>query len=372
MNPMFSSSLNYHARKGFFSAIDKGLLFGISMLVALGLVILYSASSENFNLVKKQMLHVALSASLMIVMAHISPLQYKRLGPWLYGVGLILLILVLVMGQISKGAQRWLHLGLFRFQPSELMKIATPLMIASFLDNKTLPIAWKDLLICVVLVTMPGLLIMVQPDLGTAVLIMASGFAVIFFAGISWKIIFGMMGLLSMAMPVLWLKMHDYQRQRVLTFLDPEQDPLGSGYHIIQSKIAIGSGGVWGKGWLQGTQTQLDFLPEHNTDFIFSVLSEEFGLMGISALLLIYFFVLARGFYIALNANDTFSRLCAGGLITTFFVYVFVNMGMVSGLLPVVGVPLPLISYGGTSMITLMASFGVLMSISAQRSVWRK
>ena len=282
-------------------------------------------------------------------------------------------MLVLVVGDVGKGAQRWLDLGIIRFQPSEMMKLATPMMLAWFMSDRVMPPSWKTLLSAAALVLVPTLLIAKQPDLGTAILIFAAGFFVVFFAGIRWRLMLGMLLSASALLPLLWnFGMKDYQRQRVHTFLNPESDPLGAGYHIIQSQIAIGSGGVFGRGWLNGTQSHLDFLPEQSTDFIFAVFAEEFGLIGGIILLSLYAYIILRGLYIAINAQDAYGRLLGGSLSMTFFVYLFVNVGMVSGLLPVVGVPLPLISYGGTSLVTLMAGFGILMSINSQRRLLSK
>ena len=279
-----------------------------------------------------------------------------------------MLIAVLLFGHVGKGAQRWLDLGFMKFQPSEVMKLIVPIMIAWFISQDNLPVKISTLIIAFILLLIPTLLIARQPDLGTSLLIASSGIFVIFLAGASWKLIGICVGLASAFAPVLWMfLMKDYQRQRVMTFLNPEQDPLGSGYHIIQSKIAIGSGGIDGKGWQQGTQSQLEFLPEPHTDFIFAVFSEEFGLIGVTILLAVYLFIVMRGLFIAVNAQHAFTKLLAGSITLTFFVYVFVNIGMVSGLLPVVGVPLPLVSYGGTSMVTLLAGFGMLMAISTHR-----
>ena len=278
-----------------------------------------------------------------------------------------MLIAVLVFSEVGKGAQRWLDLGVIRFQPSEMVKLAVPLMIAWYLAEKRLPPTWQRLGVAALMIIVPVLLIAKQPDLGTSLLVASAGIFVLFLAGISWRLIGALMVTGAATAPIAWYLMRDYQRQRVLTFLDPEKDPLGAGYHIIQSKIAIGSGGLYGKGWLNGTQSQLDFLPERHTDFIFAVLSEEFGLIGVLLLLGVYLFIIARGLYIATRAQDTFTRLLAGSLTLVFFVYLFVNTGMVTGLLPVVGVPLPLVSYGGTSLVTLMAGFGILMSIHTHR-----
>ncbi len=286
---------------------------------------------------------------------------------WIYGAGLMLLVAVLVFGHEGKGAQRWLDLGFFRFQPSELMKLAVPLLVATYLAERPLPPSFGRLLVGLVMIVVPSLLIAKQPDLGTSILIASSGLIVVFLSGISWRLIIGFITLCASALPVLWYVMHDYQRQRVLTLLNPESDPLGAGYHIIQSKIAIGSGGIFGRGWLEGTQSQLAFLPERSTDFIFAVIAEEFGLIGVGVLLVMYLLVAGRGLYIASQAQSSFARLLAGSISITFLVYVFVNVGMVTGLLPVVGVPLPLVSYGGTSMVTLLAGFGILMSIHTHR-----
>ena len=349
--------------------LDGALLLGLIAACGLGLVILYSASGGSLDVMERQMLWLALAFGTMVFIAQIPPQYLLRWTPWLFGAGVLLLIAVLVVGDIGKGAQRWLDLGFIRFQPSEMLKLTVPMMLAWHLADARLPPSAGRLLIAAALILVPTLLIAKQPDLGTALLIASAGFFVIFLAGISWRLLIGLMAVAAAAAPVLWYFMHDYQRQRVLTFLDPEQDPLGSGYHIIQSKIAIGSGGLYGKGWLNGTQSQLEFLPERSTDFIFAVLGEEFGLTGILVLLAAYAFIVLRSIYIATQAQETYTRLLAGSLALTFFVYVLVNTGMVTGLLPVVGVPLPLISYGGTSMVTLMAGFGILMSIHTHRKL---
>jgi len=349
--------------------LDLPLLTGLLLLSGFGLVVLYSASGQDMQQVERQLVRLTLAFGVMIALAQIHPQTFRRWSPWLYLAGTIMLVLVLVSGVIGKGAQRWLDLGFMRFQPSELVKLATPMMIAWYLSSRSLPPSWKMLLVSLLLIFLPALLIAKQPDLGTAILVASSGLFVLFLAGISWRLIGGLVIALAAAAPLLWHFMRDYQRKRVLTFMNPESDPLGSGYHIIQSKIAIGSGGIYGKGWLNGTQSQLEFLPERHTDFIFAVLGEEFGLVGISLLLLLYTFIILRGLYIASQAQDSFSRLLAGALTLVFFVYLFVNTGMVSGLLPVVGVPLPLVSYGGTSLVTLMAAFGILMSIHTHRKL---
>lgn len=349
--------------------LDATLLVGLIAACALGLVVLYSASGGSLEVMERQGLRLALAFGTMTLIAQIPPQYLLRWTPWLYGAGVALLIAVLVVGDIGKGAQRWLDLGFLRFQPSEMLKLTVPMMLAWHLAEARMPPKAGRLLIAALLVLVPTLLIAKQPDLGTAVLIASSGFFVIFLAGISWRLLFSLVAIFAASTPIAWYFMHDYQRQRVLTFLDPEQDPLGTGYHIIQSKIAIGSGGLYGKGWLNGTQSQLEFLPERSTDFIFAVLGEEFGLIGILILLAVYSFIITRSVYIATQAQETFTRLLAGSLAFTFMVYVLVNTGMVTGLLPVVGVPLPLISYGGTSMVTLMAGFGILMSLHTHRKL---
>jgi rod shape determining protein RodA len=347
--------------------IDKPLLWGLLGLSFIGLVVLYSAGSQNFELIIRQLLRLSVGFGLMLLIAQIRVQKIVHWVPWLYLMGVLLLLLVLLVGDYSNGSQRWLNFGLFRFQPSELMKLAVPMMVTWYLADQPLPPSYGRLLLATIIIAVPVILVAKQPDLGTAALIGASGLFVILLSGISWRFVFGFLSLGALCMPVLWYVMHDYQRQRVLTFLNPEKDPLGAGYHIIQSQIAIGSGGLYGKGWLNGTQSHLQFLPERTTDFVFAVYSEEFGLVGILVLLSIYFFVLSRGMYIALQAQDTFSRLLTGSLVLTFFVHVFANMGMVIGLLPVVGLPLPLISYGGTSIITLMIGFGVIMAVHTHR-----
>jgi rod shape determining protein RodA len=349
--------------------IDLPLVLALLLLSGTSLVILYSAGGQDFDLITRQAVRLGVAFLIMLLLAQISPYHLQHWAPWLYAVGLALLFSVLFFGETGKGAQRWLDLGVFRFQPSELMKIAVPMMIAWYLAERPLPPRLLHLVTALVLIIVPVLLIAKQPDLGTALLIGVAGMFVVLFSGIPWRLVIFFGGFLAACAPVLWFVMHDYQKQRVLTLLNPESDPLGAGYHIIQSKIAIGSGGLYGKGWLNGTQSQLDFLPERSTDFIFAAFAEEFGYIGVIILLLLYSFIILRGLYIAVQAQDTFTRLLAGSLTMTFFIYVFVNVGMVSGLLPVVGVPLPLISYGGTSMVTLMAGFGILMSINSHRKL---
>lgn len=350
--------------------IDPVLFLGLVLLTAAGLGVLYSAGDGSMAMLERQGVRLILAFLVMLVLAQISPHKLYLWTPWVFAFGILLLVLVLLAGEIGKGAQRWLDFYIVKFQPSEMMKLATPMMLAWYLSERPLPPDFKSLSISTLLVLVPTVLIVRQPDLGTAMLVAAAGFFVVFLAGIRWRVLIGsalaMMGMI----PVFWkFFMHDYQRQRVLTMLNPESDPLGAGYHIIQSKIAIGSGGIYGKGWFNGTQSQLDFLPERSTDFIFAVFGEEFGMMGAIVLLSLYAFIIYRGLYIATHAQDNFSRLLAGSLSLTFFVYLFVNVGMVSGILPVVGVPLPLVSYGGTSMVTLMAGFGMLMAINSDRKL---
>jgi len=360
---------NPNSRQGLLAVfhIDLPLLVGLLLLCGFGLIVLYSASGENIDQVERQAVRIFVALAVMLTIAQVTPSTLRRWSPWLYMSGLLMLIAVLIFGDVGKGAQRWLDLGFISFQPSEMVKLAVPLMVTWYLAEKRLPPSWQRLSVAAAMIIVPVLLIAKQPDLGTALLVASAGIFVLFLAGISWRLIGGLILAGGAAAPVVWYLMRDYQRQRVLTFLDPEKDPLGAGYHIIQSKIAIGSGGMYGKGWLNGTQSQLDFLPERHTDFIFAVLSEEFGLTGVVILLALYLFVIARGLYIATRAQDTFTRLLAGTLTLVFFVYLFVNTGMVTGLLPVVGVPLPLVSYGGTSLVTLMAGFGMLMSIHTHR-----
>ncbi len=349
--------------------LDAVLLFWLLAVSVFGLFVLYSASGQDQDVLIRQLVRLAVAFGAMLVTAQLRPQWLARWTPWLYGAGIALLVAVLVVGDVGKGAQRWLNLGFVRFQPSEMMKLAVPMMVAWYLADKRLPPTGGRLLVAGTLIVVPVLLIARQPDLGTSLLIASSGFFVLFLAGLSWRLLGGLTLFAAAGAPILWHFMHDYQRQRVITFLDPEQDPLGAGYHIIQSKIAIGSGGVFGKGWLNGTQAHLEFLPERSTDFIFAVLGEEFGLAGILLLLLLYTFIIMRCLFIATQAQDTYSRLLAGSLAMTFFIYIIVNTGMVTGLLPVVGLPLPLVSYGGTSMVTLMAGFGILMSVQTHRKL---
>jgi len=349
--------------------IDVPLLIALIGVSAIGLLVLYSAGGSDMDLVGRQLLRLCIAFTTMFAVAQVTPRWLQRMTPWVFATGILLLLAVLIKGEISGGAQRWLDLYFVRFQPSEMMKLAVPMMVAWYLADAPLPPNRFQLLASTVLTIVPTLMIIKQPDLGTALLIASAGFFVLFLAGLQWRLMAILGGLAAAAAPLLWHFMHDYQRMRVMTFLNPQNDPLGAGYHTIQAEIAIGSGGLLGKGWLNGTQSQLDFLPERSTDFIFAVLSEEFGLIGITVLFTCYMVIVIRGTLIAVQAQDTFTRLLAGSLSMTFFVYVIVNTGMVTGLLPVVGVPLPMISYGGTSIVTLMAGFGILMSIQTHRKL---
>lgn len=351
--------------------IDLTLLTLISILMVIGLFILYSAGNQSLSQLTSQMIRLGIALTVMLVFAQIPPHKYYQWIPLVFVIGILLLITVDIVGHIGKGAQRWLSLGIVRFQPSEIMKLAAPMMLAWYLHDKALPPSFKILLFSVIILIFPVLMVAKQPDLGTSILILAAGASVLLLAGLSWRLILGVTMLLLASLPGLWYVLHDFQRKRILTLFDPERDPLGSGYHIIQSKIAIGSGGLFGKGWLDGTQSHLQFLPEHSTDFIFAVAGEEFGFMGCVALIILLLAIVGRGLYISLQAHDTFSRLLAGSITLTFFICFFVNMGMVSGILPVVGIPLPLVSYGGTSMVTIMAGFGILMSIHTHRQLIR-
>lgn len=344
-----------------------------SLLIAaslLGLIALYSASGADLTMTLKQASSFVLGFGVMLIFARITPNNYAYISPWLYGLSSILLVAVVFIGEVRMGAQRWIDIpGVTSVQPSEFLKLAMPMMIAWYLSTRPIPIRFRDLLVCIVMILVPVGLIAEQPDLGTSILVFMSGFFVLFFAGLSWRLIGGMAALAAAAAPVAWTFLHDYQRRRVITLFDPESDPLGNGWNIIQSKTAIGSGGLSGKGWLDGTQSHLHFLPEGHTDFIIAAFSEEFGFIGVIVLLTLYLAILIRAIQIATNAQTSYGRLLAGAITMSFFVYVFVNAGMVSGILPVVGVPLPFISYGGTAIITLMSGFGVLMSIQAHRKL---
>jgi rod shape determining protein RodA len=350
--------------------MDLPLLAALLLLVALGLVVLYSASGERIDVVYRQATRLGVGLAVMLALSLVPPHILRIWTPWLYGLGVLLLLATWFVG-VGRGTSRWLDLGLIRFQPSEIMKLAVPMMMAWYLHPRRLPPAAPAIAVSLLIIAVPALLIARQPDLGTALLVGVSGAFALFLSGLQWRLIFGLIGVSAAAAPALWLVMHEYQRDRVRTFLNPESDPLGSGWNIIQSKIAVGSGGLTGKGWLNGTQSRLEFIPERHTDFILAVLSEEMGLLGVLFLFAIYLFIAGRGLFIASLARNTYARLLAGSLGLTFFVYVLVNAGMVSGLLPVVGVPLPLVSYGGTSMVTLLAGFGILMSIYGHRNFIR-
>ena len=350
--------------------LDGPLLISMLAVCAAGLIVLFSAAGEDVHIALGQAARVGLGLAVLALVAQVPPRMMRIGAPFLYGFGVLLLVAVAVFGDVAMGAQRWLDLGFVRFQPSELMKIAVPLCCAWYLHERPLPPLFTTLVTVVLIVLVPTLLIAEQPDLGTALLVAAGGGLVILLAGLQLRYILGLVGVLGAAIPLVWMfLLHGYQKQRVLTFLNPETDPLGAGYHTIQSQIAIGSGGMFGKGYMNGSQAQLEFLPERSTDFIFAVVGEEWGLVGCFVLMMLYLLVVGRGLFIATQAQDTFSRLIAGSLTLTFSVYFFVNSGMVAGLLPVVGVPLPLVSYGGTSMVTLMAGFGILMSVHSRRKL---
>ena len=349
--------------------IDPTLMMIAGLLVLLAIGVMGSASPERIT---SQLVNVGVALVVMRVVAQIPPQRLMHLAVPVYLAGVLLLIAVALFGDVSKGARRWLNLGFMRVQPSELMKIAMPLLLAWYFQQREAMPRLRDYGIAAVLLLLPVGLIARQPDLGTAILVLAAGFYVIFFAGLSWKIMLGMGAAAVAATPLAWNLLHDYQRNRIITLFDPEKDPLGKGFHIIQSTIAIGSGGIFGKGWREGTQAQLEFIPERHTDFIFAVFSEEFGLFGNLLLLVLYALLIGRGLMIAANAATLFSRLLAGAVTLIFFTYAFVNMGMVSGILPVVGVPLPLISYGGTALVTLFIGIGILMSIHGNRMLVQK
>ncbi|MDH3690793.1 MAG: rod shape-determining protein RodA [Gammaproteobacteria bacterium] len=349
------------------SHIDTPLLIGLGALCMVGLFVLYSASGEDTSAILRQSIRIAVAMVVMLGVAQIAPATLMRWSPHLFVVGLALLGLVLVVGIIGKGAQRWLDLGIVQFQPAEIMKLAVPMMAAWVFTRHPLPPKMWETMLAALVAVVPAVLVVLQPDLGTAVLIATSGILVIILAGMRWRQILIVGGVMAATTPILWLFLHEYQKRRITTLLDPWADPLGAGYHTIQSTIAVGSGGFYGKGWLNGSQSHLEFIPERSTDFIFAVFAEEFGMLGALLLFLTYMFVVARALFISFYARDTYSRLLSGSLALTFFFYLFVNIGMVTGILPVVGVPLPLVSYGGTSMVTLMAGFGILMSIQTHR-----
>jgi len=349
--------------------IDPSLLLLTVVICCIGLVVLYSATNESNTLLVRQSVRFAVAFAAFLVASQVPPDALRLWTPWIFCLALGLLLLLMAMGSASQGANRWLDFGVFQFQPSELMKLAVPMAVAWFMSERRLPPTLGQLLVLLSIVLVPTLIIADQPDLGTAVLVLAAGALTIMLAGIGLRVLLGIVFAAAVSVPLLWNYMLPYQRSRVFTFFNPESDPLGAGYNIIQSKIALGSGGLFGKGWLNGTQAHLEFLPERSTDFIFAVMGEEFGLLGLLLLLILYLALVARGLYISYQAQDTFTRLLAGGLSLTFFFYVFVNAGMVCGLLPVVGVPLPLVSAGGTSMVTLMVGFGMLAAINGHRKL---
>lgn len=349
--------------------IDRALLNVLLVLAAVSLIVLYSASAQNLEVVARHFLRLLLGFGVLFLVAQIRPETFARWSPPLFIGGIVLLIAVLAFGAIYKGAQRWINLGLVTFQPSEIMKLGLPMMLAWYFSRQPMPPKLYQVLIGGMITIVPTLLIAKQPDLGTAVLVLGGGLCVLFLAGMGWRTITVLVTSAAAVVPLLWGHMHDYQRQRILTLFNPESDPLGSGYHTMQAMIAVGSGGFYGKGWLNSTQAHLEFLPESATDFVFAVFAEEFGLIGILLLLGIYLYIVMRAMTIAFYAQDAYCRLLAGALGLTFFLYFFVNIGMVTGILPVVGIPLPLLSYGGTSMITLMTGFGALMSIHTHRKL---
>ncbi len=346
--------------------LDLSLLLMLLVLASVGLAVLYAAADGNARMVNRQALRLGIGFAALLLLARVPMPWLQRAAPWFYLATMLLLLAVMLIGE-GRGAARWLSLGPIRFQPSELAKLAVPMMLAWYLHRSRLPPGWIALAVAAVVIALPATLILRQPDLGTAVLVAVSGMFVVFLAGLSWWRILAVGALVAAALPVAWRYLHDYQRNRILMLFDPEKDPLGDGWNIIQSKIAVGSGGLWGKGWQQGTQSRLEFLPEHTTDFIFAVLAEEFGLIGVALLLLLYAAIIGRGLWLAMQGSDTFARLLGGAICLAFFTYVAVNAGMISGLLPVVGVPMPLLSYGGTSAVSLLAAFGILMSIYGHR-----
>ena len=350
--------------------LDLPLLLALALVMATGLVTLYSAGDKDLGLVLNQGARFVLGGILLLTISRLPPGMLRTWTPWLYAFSVLLLVATALLGE-GRGAHRWLDLRVVRFQPSELLKLTMPMMVAWYLHARPLPPGWRDLAAVGALIAVPAGLIAKRPDLGTALLVAASGAFALFLSGLAWWRIGVILGAVGAALPVAWHYMHDYQKNRVRMFMNPEADPLGNGWHIIQSEIAVGAGGVTGKGWHHGTQSRLEFLPEHTTDFVFAVFSEEFGLIGVLALLALYVFIIGRCLWIAAEAKDTYSRLLAGALAMAFFVYVMVNGGMITGILPVVGVPLPLVSYGGTSAVSLLTGFGVLMSIHAHKKLVR-
>lgn len=357
-----------HGLRNIFGHLDGILVALVFAVLLISATVVFSASGQSMARLSGHLINMALALGVMILVANIPPHLLARVGPLLYAVGVTLLVGVALFGEVRNGARRWIDLG-FAFQPSELLKIALPLMLAWYFQRNEAILGWKHHGVGGLLLLVPFLLILRQPDLGTAMLIGISGFYLLFFAGLSWKIIVGGGTAILASLPLVWNMLHGYQRQRVMTLLDPTSDPLGAGYHIIQSSIAIGSGGLLGDGWMRGTQNQLDFIPERTTDFIFAVFGEEFGYLGALVLMVLYLGIVARGLVIAARASTLFGRLLAGTISLNFFTYAFVNVGMVSGVLPVVGVPLPLMSYGGTAMITLLLGLGIVMSVATHRQL---
>lgn len=355
--------------KKLFKHIDAFLMACVLFTILVGLFVLYSASGQSIDKISAQIINITIALFLMWLVTNVQPQLLERIAPPLYLSGVLLLIIVEVFGHVSHGAQRWLDLGVIKIQPSEIMRIAVPMMLAWYFSKREVNPTKTDFAIAIILLAIPVVLIMKQPDLGTSLLVTGSGIFVIFLAGLSWYFLLGSGVAIAACTPIFWSLLHDYQRRRIEILIDPTQDPLGAGYHTIQATIALGSGGIAGKGWLNGTQAQLDFLPERTTDFIFAVFAEEFGLAGNLILLVLFSLIIVRGLMIAAQAKSTFSRLLAGSITLTFFTYAFVNMGMVSGILPVVGVPLPLISYGGTSMVSLLIGLGILMSIQTHKKL---
>lgn len=349
--------------------LDKTLLYALLALAAISLFVVYSGSAKDTGATFGHFMRLLLGFTVLLLVAQLRPEILERWSPYVFVAGMLLLIAVLAIGVIGKGAQRWLHLGFLRFQPSEIMKLAVPMMLAWFLARGNLPPTLPKLALGFLIMAIPAFMIFKQPDLGTALLVFGAGTFVLFLGGMRWRVIITLLAGIAIAAPFAWNHLHDYQRQRVLTLFDPEADPLGTGYHTIQAMIAVGSGGIYGKGWLNSSQAHLDYLPESSTDFIFAVYAEEFGLLGSLLMLSIYAIIVGRGLLIAYLAKDTYTRLLAGSLSLTFFLYFFVNMGMVTGILPIVGVPLPVMSYGGTSIVTIMAAFGILMSIQTHRKI---
>jgi len=349
--------------------LDKTLLYALFAMAAISLFVVYSASARDMDATLGHLLRLCLGFTVLLVVAQIRPEFLERWSPYLFIAGMLLLVAVLALGVIGKGAQRWLDLGVLRFQPAEIMKIAVPMMLAWYLARKNLPPSLPRLAAAFLMMAVPAFMIIKQPDLGTALLVFGAGVFVLFLSGMQWRVILTLLAIVAVAAPFAWNHLHDYQRQRIFTLFDPEADPLGTGYHTIQSMIAVGSGGIYGKGWLNSSQAHLDYLPESSTDFIFAVFAEEFGLIGSLLLVTIYVLIVARGMLIAYLAKDSYTRLLAGSLSLTFFLYFFVNMGMVTGILPIVGIPLPMMSYGGTSIVTVMAAFGILMSIQTHRKI---